>query len=148
MNDRPNLTIPHEGYVVVCDGRKALVLRNAGHPLRPDLQVQRVLEAPPNPPTHLQGTDRPPRVRLGDRRSAIAQTDWHALAERQFAGAVAQALGAIDPLAALVVVAPPRALAELRQALPERLRQVIVAEIDKDLTKHPVDEIRRHLHAV
>jgi protein required for attachment to host cells len=29
--------------------------------------------------------------------------------------------------------------------LPERLRRVVVAEVDKDLTKHPVEEIERCL---
>lgn len=144
MSAQP-VTIPHGGYVVVCDGGKALVLRNEGPLFKPDLRVQRVFEAPPNPPTHAQGTDRPPRVRLGDRRSAIEQTDWHDLAERRFADEVALALNAIEPMTALVIVAPPRTLAEMRRALPERLKRVVIAEVDKDLTKHPVEEIGRQL---
>ncbi|AWV19414.1 MULTISPECIES: host attachment protein [Methylobacterium] len=145
MSDTRTRMIPHGGYVVVCDGRKALVLRNVSVHPKPDLQVQLAFEAPPNPPTHAQGTDRPPRVRLGDQRSAIAQTDWHDLAERRFAKAVAHALDAFDPVTALIVVAPPKTLAEMRRALPERLRRVVVAEVDKDLTKHPVEEIERCL---
>ena len=58
---------------------------------------------------------------------------------------MATALAGIDPLPALVVVAPPKMLAELRRVLPERLRRAIVGEIDKDLTKHTVEEIGRHL---
>lgn len=139
-----HLAIPHGGYVIVCDGRKALLLRNDGPPLDPDLRVQRAFEAPPNPPTREQGADRPPRVRLGGRRSPIEQTDWHDLAERRFADEVAEALGTIDPVPTLVV-APPRTLVELRRALPERLRRAVIAEIDKDLTKHPVEEIGRCL---
>ena len=108
MSDTRTRMIPHGGYVVVCDGRKALVLRNVSVHPKPDLQVQLAFEAPPNPPTHAQGTDRPPRVRLGDQRSAIAQTDWHDLAERRFAKAVAHALDAFDPVTALSVVAPPK----------------------------------------
>ncbi|WP_457104638.1 host attachment protein [Methylobacterium sp. P5_C11] len=147
MAGKRNLMIPHGGYVIVADGRKVLVLLNEGHPLQLDLQVRRVFEAPPNPPTRDQGTDKPPRVRLGDRRSAIEQTDWHELAERRFTDEVAQALDRLEPVPALVVVAPQRTLAELRIALPERLRRSVIAEIDQDLTKHTVSEIQRHLRA-
>ena len=55
------------------------------------------------------------------------------MAETRFALDVVTALDRIDPLLALVVVAPPRMLAELRRVLPERLRRAIVAEVDKDL---------------
>lgn len=145
MTGTRNLMIPHGGYVVVGDGHKALVLRNEGHPLGLNLRVQRVFEASSNPPTREQGTDAPPRVRLGDRRSAIEQTDWHALAERRFTDGVARALDGLDPVPALVVVAPARTLAELRVALSERLRRAVIAEVDKDLTMHTVAEIQRHL---
>ncbi|MEE7504785.1 host attachment protein [Methylobacterium sp. C33D] len=148
MTDQRRLMIPHGGYVLVCDGRKALVLRNEGGPLAADLRLQRGFAAPPNPPTHEQGTDRPPRVRLGGSRSAIEQTDWHDLAERRFASEVAQVLDTVDPIPALVLVAPPRTLAELREVLSARLRSAIIAEVGKDLTKHPVDEIQRHLRPV
>ena len=48
---------------------------------------------------------------------------------------------------ALIVVAPPRTLADLRSAFHADVQARIVAEINKDLTKHPVDEIERHLTA-
>lgn len=146
MSDTLPVMIPHGGYIIVGDGHKALVLCNQGHPLDPDFRIQRVFEAAPNPPTHEQGTDRPPRVRTGERRSAIAQTDWHTMAEHRFVDEVAAALGqVVDRVATLVIVAPPRTLAELRRALPERLRRAVVAEVGKDLTKLTVNEIQRHL---
>jgi protein required for attachment to host cells len=40
-----------------------------------------------------------------------------------------------------VIVAPPRTLAELRRHYSREVSARIVAEIDKDLTGHPVDEI-------
>jgi protein required for attachment to host cells len=46
---------------------------------------------------------------------------------------------------ALVVVAPPRTLADLRVAFHSDVKGRIIAEIDKDLTKHPVHEIEKHL---
>jgi len=46
---------------------------------------------------------------------------------------------------ALTVVAPPRALADLRKAFHDDVKKKIVAEIDKDLTGHPIHEIEKHL---
>ena len=81
----------------------------------------------------------------------MQQTDWHELAERQFAREVAAALETAvraQRIAALVVVAPPRTLAELRTAFHHDVKKKIIAEIHKDLTKHPVGEIERHLTAL
>ncbi|AWB23081.1 host attachment protein [Methylobacterium currus] len=148
MTAKPPLLIPHHGCVLVADGRKALVLRNEGYPLNPNLQIQQVTEAPPNPATHEQGTDRPTRVRVDERRSAIAQTDWHEQAEQRFAAEIAEGLARLaGPISALVIVAAPRTLAVLRLALPERLRRIVVAEVDQDLTKNTVSEIQEHLCA-
>lgn len=46
---------------------------------------------------------------------------------------------------ALVVVAPPRTLADLRAAFHPDVRGRIIAEIGKDLTKYPIYEIEKHL---
>lgn len=144
------LKIPAGGHVLVCDGHKALVLRNEGDEIYPNLRVQDVFEAPPNPPTRDQGDDKPARRVGGGRRSPIDQTDWHVLAKQDFADEVAAALERAnrrDPIASLVVVAPPPTLAELRRVMAASLRRVISAEIGKDLTRHPVHEIERHLTA-
>lgn len=146
---KPPLMIPHGADILVCDGSRALVLHNAGTPQALDIKLRLTLDAPPNPPTHEQGTDRPPRVRSGDRQSAIDQTDWHDWAERRFAEAVVGALERLGAPGALVVVAPPRMPSNLRRILPESLRRAVMAEIDKDLTKdltrHTVEEIGRRL---
>jgi protein required for attachment to host cells len=139
-----NLKIASDGWVVVCDGRKALILTNQGDNVYPNLQVQQVLEAPPNPPTRDQGTDKPPRAISGGRRSSFEQTDWHKLAEHDFAKQIAKTLDQAH-FKALILVAPARMLADLRTTLSEKTRRAIVTEIDKDLTKHPVYEIERHL---
>ncbi len=54
------VSIPHNGYVFVGDGRKALVLRNEGDAKYLNLKTERVF-TDNNPPTHEQGTDRPGR---------------------------------------------------------------------------------------
>jgi len=34
-----------------------------------------------------------------------------------------------------VLIAPPRALGELRKSLPDKVRKMVTVEIDEDLTK-------------
>lgn len=143
------VTIPHNAYVFVGDGRKALVLRNEGDAHFIDLKTERVF-ADKNPPTHEQGADRPGRAHssVGPGRSSVTQTDWHDLEEHKFAHDVAAALEKVvreRKVEALIIVAPPRALADLRKAFHDDVKKKIVAEIDKDLTRHPVDDIEKHL---
>jgi protein required for attachment to host cells len=42
-------------------------------------------------------------------------------------------------------VAPPKTLAELRNAFHSDVKACILAEINKDLTKHPIADIEEHL---
>jgi len=147
------LRIPKGAVVFVGDGRKALFLRNAGDEKFLDLKAESVF-AHPNPSTHEQGSDRAGRAFAGaanPRRASMETPDWHDIEEHRFAREVA---GALETLVrrvdspALVVVAPARTLSELRQAFHNDVKRRIVAEIDKDLTKHPVYEIEKHLAAL
>ncbi|HML08349.1 MAG TPA: host attachment family protein [Xanthobacteraceae bacterium] len=144
------LSIPHNALVFVGDGQKALFLRNAGDEKFPNLTTERVFTEQ-DPPTHEQGTDRPGRAffhAATTRRSSIEPTDWHELEKERFAKRVASALEQLvraEKVKALVVVAPPRTLAELRQAFHADVKSRIIAEVDKDLTKHPVGDIEKHL---
>ena len=144
------LSIPHNAYVLVADGKKAIFLRNEGDEKFPNLRAAQVFRDE-NPSAHEQGTDRPGRgfARAGTtRRSGMETTDWHQIEEHRFAQHVAGALEQLvrtGGVTAVAIVAPPRALADLRQAIHEDVRSRIFAEIDKDLTKHPIGEIERHL---
>ena len=143
------IIIPHNAFVFVGDGSKALFLRNEGDAQVLNLKTERVF-TDTNPLTHEQGTDRPGRAfsSVGARRSSISQTDWHKLEEHRFAEQVAAALERIvreRGVEAVVVVAPPRALADLRKAFHSDVKSRIIAEIGKDLTKHPIHEIEKHL---
>jgi protein required for attachment to host cells len=143
------LKIPHNAYVFVGDGRRALFLRNEGDEKFLNLKTERVF-TDHNPPTHEQGSDRPGRSfgSTGTRRSGVSQTDWHDLEEHKFAREVAAALERVvreRKVEALIIVAPPRTLAELRQDFHADVKSRIIAEIGKDLTKQPVYEIEKHL---
>lgn len=147
-----SIQLPHHAWILVGDGRKALVLRNEGDARHPNLKTAQVFDGGRVPPTSELGTDKPGRAinSRDGRRSGVEQTDWHDLAEQRFAIDVAHALEtqhATGDIGALVVVAPPRTLAELRRSFSDGLRSKIIAEVDKDLTKHPVHEIERLLFA-
>ena len=144
------VTIPTGALVMVGDGRRALFLRNTGTPRHVELLTEQVMEID-NPPTHEQGSDRPGRVHeaaLSGRRSALEPTDWHDIEEHRFARKVAAAMEQMVRAGwakALIVVAPPKTLAELRNAFHPDVKAYIVAEINKDLTRHPLGEIEKQL---
>jgi protein required for attachment to host cells len=145
------LKIRQGDWVVVCDGKKALVLENTGDEKFLNLKTKEVYEQP-DPKTHELGTDEPGRAfqSVGSMRSAMEQTDWHAQEEQRFleklAGRLDQALNG-GKARHVFMVAPPRALGILRQAYSHSLREAVSAELDKDFVRMPVYEIEKHLAA-
>lgn len=136
-------------WVVVCDGRKALILENRGDEKYPNLRMKEVLEHA-DQSTHEQGAAAPGRVHaaLGSARSAIEQTDWHDIEERKFLERLADHLDTVltaGPHRGVIVVAPARALGMIRRAYSPALRKAIRLEIDKDWVKEPIDKIERQL---
>lgn len=146
------MKIPHDAFVLVGDGRKALFLRNEGDEKFPNLKTERLFEDE-NPPTHEQGSERPGRVSKAlhsGQRSAVEPVDWHHIEEHRFAKRVAAAMEQVvrtRKAPALVVVAPPRTLADLRAAFHPDVQALVLAEVNKDLTKHSIGEIEKHLTA-
>jgi protein required for attachment to host cells len=146
------MKIPQDALVFVGDGQKAMFLRNAGDAELPNLVVDRVF-TDSNPPTHEQGTDRPGRAfnRVSShRRSGMEGTDWHELEKHRFVGEVASAMEQVvrsRGVRKIIVVAPARTLADLRHAFRADVKKHLLAEVEQDLTKHPVSDIERHLIA-
>jgi protein required for attachment to host cells len=139
----------HGTWVVVCDGNKALFLRNEGDEKFPNLTLVASHEGN-NPQTREQGTDQPGRVyaSVGAHRSAVEQTDWHTRNEVQFLQKIANELNEAirdGKTTRLLLVAPPRALGVLRDALQPSTRNAIVREVNHDYTHLPVFEIEKHL---
>jgi protein required for attachment to host cells len=135
--------------VIVCDGKKALVLENAGDEKFLNLKTKEV-HRHPDPKTHELGTDAPGRAfsSVGTERSAMEQTDWHTQEEDRFLRKLTDRLDAAvnaGQAKSLIMVAPPRALSVLRQAYSHNLRVAIRAEIDEDFVRLPVHEIEKHL---
>jgi protein required for attachment to host cells len=145
----PKLKIDTGEWVVVCDGSRALILENVGDAKFPNLRTREVFEQK-SARTSEQGADVPGRTfnSVGARRSAMAQTDWHDQAEREFLrdliGRLDAAVGA-GHAKSLVIVAPPRALGIIRPAYSAALRAAVRQEVDKDFVKMPVHEIEKRL---
>ncbi|QHL89561.1 Host attachment protein [Sphingomonas changnyeongensis] len=152
------MRIPHDTLVLVADGSRMLLFRNAGSPFEPELELLTAAEQD-NPRTAAQGTDAPGRGfasagapmpgvpgRQGGaaRRSAYANTDFHNLEEARFAADAAAMLNAraeAGRLDRLVVIAPARTLGELRDHYGRAVADRLIGEVAKDLTNHPVDRI-------
>jgi protein required for attachment to host cells len=143
----------HQGdWVIVCDGRKALVLENAGDEKFLNLKTRQVFDHPDEKTSDL-GTGAPGRAfsSVGHGRSAVEQTDWHIQEENRFLRKLA---GHLDTevkagrAKSIVMVAPPRALGVLRPAYSNDLRKSLTTEIDKDLVSMPLHEIEKHLAGV
>jgi protein required for attachment to host cells len=136
-------------WIVVCDGRKALILENLGDRMFPNLRTKEVREQS-DLPTQDQGSAAPGRVyqSTGAARSSIEQTDWHDESERSFLKALAERLDTAvtsGETSALTIVASPRALGMIRADYSDALRKAINAEVAKDLVKMPVYEIEKQL---
>ncbi len=136
-------------WIVVCDGRKALILENIGDRMFPNLHTKEVHEHP-TPPTSALGSDSPGSVHqsMGSARSSIEQTDWHDEAERAFLKTLADRLNVAvtsGETTALTMVASPRALGMIRLDYSAAVRKALHAELGKDLVKMPVHEIEKQL---
>ena len=141
--------LEHNAWVLVCDGRKALLLQNKGDAIHPRLETRAELSHDV-PPSHELGTDAPGRTfsSAGSGHSAIEPTDLHALEEERFVKRVAARINrdAYDKhVANLIVVAPARALAVLRREWSPAAQAIIAVEFDKDLVKEPVPALEKHL---
>lgn len=147
------MKIQNDTWIVIADGEKFLLLRNVGDTKFMNLEVVDQ-EASRNAPAHELATDRPGRRYDSTRqsmtgvtasgKSGLSQTDWHQVEEARFAEHVASLLGemaAKERFERLVVIADPRTLGVLRQNYDAELVPLIQAEIAKDLTNLPLEEI-------
>ncbi|HNS87737.1 MAG TPA: host attachment family protein [Parvularculaceae bacterium] len=136
-------------WVLVADGEKSLLLANADTAAHPDLRILSAREID-NPPDRDQSASRPGRMNDGraggTHKSAFDDTDFHRLAKTEFAAEIAGRLNKAALQRAfdrIVIIAPPATLGELRQRYHTQLAGKIAAEIGKDLTRHPVEDIEK-----
>ena len=145
------IKVPWESWVVVCDGAKALIMQNAGDNQLMNLQVHETM-AQPNEADRDIGAGKPGRSHQanGQSGSAVEETSWHDQAEETFLKRVAAKLDDLvheKDAKRIVLVAPPKALGQIRPSLSADTQAAITAEVAKDLTNFPIDQIERHLAA-
>jgi protein required for attachment to host cells len=136
-------------WCLVADGARARILMNdgVGKGLQPAVngEFSRAL-----PPTR----ERPGRSQqrgVAGRHAFAPHADGHELEKEKFGREMARLLDQAAERSAfdrLVLVAPPRALGNLRSALGPKTRSLVHAEIDKDLTNLPVGALPAHLAEV
>ena len=144
---------PTRSWIVIADGAQARILENNGPgkgltPL-PAEEMHQALH-----PSRDINADRPGRThdRMGPGRHSMEPTsDPHREEKRHFAAEVAGHLNAAalkQSYDRLVLVAPPKTLGDLRQALNKEASAKVDGELSKDLTKVPDQELAGHLSAV
>ena len=142
-----DLILHPQTRLLVCDGRKALFIRNGGPAGKPAFEVEQEMHEKGASHTADLGADEPGRLKsVFGPRSSVEGTDWHQAAEDAFVRRAVEAFTArcdANDVREVVLVAPPRALATIRKIASKSLHDRVVGEIDKDLTKHPVHEIEK-----
>lgn len=89
--------------------------------------------------------------RVGPGVSAVEQTNPKSFAEAEFANKVSEFLESAfekGEFKRLVVAAGPHMLGQIRDALSDKVSKVVWAEVDKDLTHLPVEDLPEHLDHV
>lgn len=135
----------HNARVLVTDGGRATVFRNAGQVGQPDLVPLKSYHQD-NPPNREQATDKPSRVMesVGYGRSSAEQPDYHQMTEDRFVQGIAADMEkdlVAGGFSDIIVVAPPVALGVWRKAARPALAKATLAEVNKDLTKHTAASI-------
>ena len=128
-----------EATVAVADGEKLILFRNTGDEANPKLTAL--------PEADVENEN----AGSGARHvSSSANPDDSQAEEDGFAAGISDLLNkrVLDgKVANLIVIAAPRTLGELRKNYHQKLKAVLVGEIDKDLTGHAVHDIEKAIAA-
>ena len=143
------MQLPNKSIILVADGRKSLFFRNEGDGEAPNLAIEDKAEQI-NPAHHEQATDTAgmSMKTMDGRGGSMEEVDFHQQEEDRFAAEIAAALktrALANEFEALIVVAPPRTLGELRKHYHAEVERRIVGEVPKDLVNLPVPDIEKAL---
>ena len=135
-------------YVIADGGRARFVERDENGAFRTVLSF---VAAELHKRSHELGLDRPARVKESAntaRHAVEPRRDLHAAAKEDFVKLVAEQLdaererGQFDKL---VLVAPARVLTQLKDELSKPIAEIVVSDLQKDLTKVPDHDLAEHL---
>ncbi|NYD90349.1 host attachment family protein [Sphingomonas melonis] len=142
------MQVPHNAFVLVADGRKALFFRNEGDAEFPNLRVEHAQEQA-NPADRDQKTDAAGGA-SSTQMGTMGEVDFHQQEEDRFAADTADMLkrrALANEFDSLIIVAPPKTLGELRRHYHKEVSSRLTGELAKDLTGHPVPDIEKALSA-
>ena len=139
------MSIPAQALILVADGRKLLFLRNHGDAAGLDLKTEAHDEREDAKDSDMK-TDSAGSMKQsgGFGRPSYEETDFHQQAEDQWAKDAADALNRralANDYDALIVVAPPKTLGELRKHFHKETEKRIVATFNKEMTDRPLADI-------
>jgi protein required for attachment to host cells len=148
-------TKPKKTWIVIADGMHARILRQDKHggPLTPALDRELYQPAVHGFSRDLH-SDAPGRAFdsvSGGRHAMEPRTDPKVHEKHLFARRVAELLNEAalrKEFDQLVLAAPPKTLGDLRAELSDAVKERVVREIDRDLVKTPMHELRDHLPEV
>lgn len=135
-------------YVIADGGRARFVARDENGAFRTVLSF---VAADMQKRSSDLGRDRPSRVKESAnvaRHAVEPRRDLHEAAKEDFIALVAEQIAAEHgegQFDQLVLVAPPKVLPELKQKLAKPLAQLVVSDLQKDLTKIPDHDLAGHL---
>ena len=133
------MKIPKGATVAVADGEKLNLFRNTGDEAAPKLTAQ--------PDEDVANDNKGSGAR---HVSSSANPDASQVEEDSFAAGIAGMLNThvLDgKITALIIIAAPRTLGEMRKGYHKQLSAVLIGELDKDLTGHSVQDIEKALEA-
>ena len=144
---------PIRTWILITDGARARAVLNTG-PGHGIVAVDSVDFRSPNLASRDIETDRPGRSfdsQGPGRHHKEPARSAHEQQEHDFVTTMAVYLDEQlenDQFDRLILVAAPRALGDLRAAISDRVRKTVMAEIDKDLTQTPNDQLSKFLEGV
>jgi protein required for attachment to host cells len=139
LNKDTDMELPRNTIVAVADGEKLSMFQNEGD--EANLKLRAI------PAAEIDSS----KISSGARHvSSAANPDDSQQKEDAFGNGVADMLNrqVLDgTIKNLVIVAAPRTLGELRKSYHKSLSDVLIGELDKDLTGHPIQDIEQALRA-
>ena len=133
------MNLPQNAVVAVVDGKKLVLFKNDGQ--ASDIQLKAMPDAEVDSSKISSG---------GRHASSSANPGDNQQDEDGFTAGVAELLNkrVLDgKIKHLMIIAAPRTLGELRKGYHKALSDVLVGELDKDLTGRPIQEIEKAINA-
>lgn len=140
------MPLPNQALVLVLDGRKMLFFRNHGDENQIDLRTEAHDEREDAKDSEMK-TDAPGAIGQSagySGRVAYEETDFHQQEEDLWVKAAADDLrgrALRNDFDALAIVAPPRALGQLRKELHKEVEKRIICTINKEMSGRPIPDI-------